>query len=146
MSAKLFTIVVAIFLALAFVMFLFIDSFNSKVSEATGLVVSVDSFPVYLETHPIISSLPKSASVGIKIGETFYEVEGNKVSLGNDFSTKDVIVTLPSGFEDVIGSLGLCGAIKKANNDKELVVETFSSKTSLLFKYRKLLKYSDCLK
>lgn len=146
MSAQLFTLTVAIFLALAFGMFIFIDSFDGDLSEATGLVVSTESFPTYLETHPAVSTLPKSASIGIKIGDSSYEVEGNDVKIAEELSGNDVVVSLPEGYETVIGELGLCGAVKKAYNDKEVSVEAFASKTVLFMKYRKLLKYGECVK
>jgi len=145
MSAKLFSIVVMIFLAVAFGLFLIIDSLNDKVSEATGLVVSIDSFPTYLETHPAISSMPKSATIGIKIGDSSYEIEGRDVKSASALTDKDVIVYLPAGYETIIGELGLCNAVKKAYNDKDIKVDVFASRTKLLLKYGKLLKYNDCV-
>jgi len=147
MSGKLFTLVVLIFIGLAFAMFMFIDSFDSNLSEATGLVVSGESFPTYVETHPAISSLPKSASIGVKIGSNVYEIDGRDIhdvdSLADD---NDVVVTLPEGYESVIGELGLCDAVRKANGENNLNVEIFSSKTKLFLKYGRLLKYGECLK
>lgn len=146
MSAKLLTLTMAIFLAVAFGMFLFIDSFGGNLNnEATGLAVSSESFPTYLETHPAVSSLPKSASIGIKIGSYSYDIDGRDVSLTQSLENKDVIISLPEGYEGVIGEFGLCNAVKKAYNDNKLSVETFSSKTTLLLKYIKLLKYKDCV-
>ncbi len=146
MSAKLFSIVVLIFLSVAFSMFLLIDSFNDKLNEATGLIVSTDSFQTYLETHPAIENLPKKAAIEIQIGENDYEIEGQNVKLSNkDVDEKDIKISLPEGFEGVIGELGLCGAVKKAYNENTLNVETYASRVSLLLKYHKLLKYSDCI-
>lgn len=146
MSAKLLAVTVIVFLALAFGMFLFIDSFDTNLNEATGLTVSSESFPTYLETHPAVSTLPKSASIGIKIGETAYEIEGQDVGHAQELSGKDIVVSLPQGYETVIGELGVCDAIKKAYNDGQVSVETYASKTVLFMKYRKLLKYGECLK
>ncbi|MEK6909165.1 MAG: hypothetical protein AABX23_03880 [Nanoarchaeota archaeon] len=146
MSAKLFTLSVIIFLALAFVMFLFIDSFNGNLNEATGLVVNTESFPNYLETHPAVESLPKSSSLELIIGSKTYEIDGKNVILSDGKNTdKDIKVILPQGYESVIGEIGLCDAIKKANKNKELDFELYVNKATLLLKYRKLLKYSDCL-
>ena len=145
MSSKLFALGVVIFIAVAFSMFLFIDSLNGNLSEATGLVVSTESFPTYLETHPVASDLPKNSNVGINIGNNVYEIKGSEVHSTDRLLNKDLIVSLPEGYEEVIGELGICGAIKKAYLENELKVETFSSKAKLFLKYHKLLKYSDCL-
>ncbi len=145
MSSKLFTLGVVIFIAVAFSMFLFIDSLNGNLSEATGLVVSTESFPTYLETHPVASDLPKNSNVGINIGNNVYEIKGSEVHLTDRLLNKVLIVSLPEGYEEVIGELGICNSIKKAYLENELKVETFSSKAKLFLKYRKLLKYSDCL-
>lgn len=146
MSAKLFTIGVAMFLAVAFSMFLFIDSFSGNLNEATGLVVSEGSFPTYLETHPAIESMPKSSSIGVVIGDNSYEIEGRSVYTTNSEVTNDIEIMLPENYETIIGELGLCDAIKKANSENDLKIELHASKATLFLKYRKLLKYSECLK
>jgi hypothetical protein len=146
MSKKLLVFIVVLFLGLAFWMFSFIDSFNSRISEATGLVVSADSFPVYLETNPAINDLPGGASVEIAIGDNLYKINGRDVSpIKSEDAKKDIKIFLPEGYENVIGELGLCGALKKAYVNKEISFETYSSKMMLFLKYHKLLKYNSCL-
>lgn len=145
MSTKIFTIGIAVFLAVAFSMFLIIDSFNEKLNEATGLIVSEESFPTYLETHPAIGSMPKSSSVGLVIGSKNYEIEGRNVYLINEHANEDFKITLPENYETIIGDLGLCEAVRKANKDNQLKVDLYVNKAFLLLKYRKLLKYSECL-
>ncbi|MEK6915965.1 MAG: hypothetical protein AABW89_05495 [Nanoarchaeota archaeon] len=145
MSAKLLVFSVILFLGLALGMFMFIDSFKGKLNEATGLVVEAGSFPTYLETHPLISALPRDASIGIKIGSLFYEIDGRNVYLKEELSDEDIIISLPEGYEKIIGVVGLCEAVRKAHAENEVNIEMFSSKVSLFLKYRKLLKYSDCL-
>ncbi|MBM3232335.1 hypothetical protein FJZ21_03095 [Candidatus Pacearchaeota archaeon] len=145
MSAKLFTIGVAIFLAVAFTMFLFIDSFNGELNEATGLIVSQESFPTYLENHPAIESMPKSSSIGVIIGENNYEIEGRSVRPIAEHSEEDIKIILPENYEKIIGEVGLCEAVRKVNKDNEFKVELYSNKAFLLLKYRKLLKYGKCL-
>src|SRR5687767_7777489 len=99
MSGKLFTIGVLIFLATAFVMFLFIDSFKGNTNnEATGLVVSTESFPTYLETHPAIASMPKSSAIELDIGGSIYEIEGQNVHITDkEIVNKDIKISLPAG-------------------------------------------------
>lgn len=146
MSAKVFTIVVAMFLAVAFSMFLFIDSLNGSFNEATGLVVDSESFPTYLQTHPAIESMPKSSSIGLAIGNNQYEIDGRDVYFIDERIDSDIQITLPQDYESVIGELGLCEAIRKASKENSLGVELHTNKATLFLKYRKLLKYSECLK
>lgn len=146
MANKLIVLGVLIFLIVSFSLFMFIDSSNQGLNEATGLVVGEGSFPIYLETHPVVASLPKDASIGVRIGKNSYDINGRNVNLKEDLSNKDLIVSLPEGYEKVIGELGLCGAAKQAYKDHKIVLETTSSKVSLFFKYRKLLRYGDCIK
>lgn len=145
MSVKVFTLGIALLLAVAFGMFIFIDSFNGKLNEATGLVVEEKSFPTYLETHPAIESMPKSSSIELVIGNKNYEIKGGNVRASAEELQGDIKITLPQDYESIIGELGLCEAIKKANRENQLKVELYESKAVLLFKYRKLLKYSECL-
>ena len=146
MSSKLIIIGVFVSLTLLLGAVLFIDSSNTRWGEATGLVISAESFPTYLETHPVFKSLPNSASVGLVIGNNNYDVSDEGVRLTSELSDeKDVSISLPDGYLNRIGELGLCSAIKEANKKGELNVETYDSKFSLILKYRKLFKYRDCL-
>jgi len=145
MSSKWVTFGVLVALILLLGAVLFIDSSNTRLNEATGLVVSVESFPSYLETHPVMKLLPKDASVEVVIGSNVYEINGRSVYLTGNAVKGDVSVYLPDGYVTRIGELGLCSAIKEANKNGELNVETHSSKLKLILKYRKLFKYRDCL-
>ncbi|MEK6793090.1 MAG: hypothetical protein AABX96_02655 [Nanoarchaeota archaeon] len=146
MSSRLITVGVFVALVLLLGVILFIDSSNNKLSEATGLVVSIESFPTYLETHPVFKSLPNGAFIEVVIGENNYEISDSGVYLTNElFDKKDVSVYLPGEYLSRIGELGLCSAIKEANKNGDLNVEIYTSKLNLLLKYRKLLKYRNCL-
>lgn len=145
MYSKPTMIVIASLLGL-FGIFMFVDSYQRGVNEATGLVVSGESFPTYLETHPAIESMPRSASVEIAIGNKLYKINGKDVSeISGEDNEKDIKITLPEGYENVIGDMGLCSAMKKASSENNINFETYSSKAMLLLKYHKLLKYGDCL-
>jgi len=140
------TLAVIASLLILFGIFMFVDSYQKEVSEATGLVVSEGSFPTYLETHPAINDMPKSASVELSIGKNLYLVNGKDVSeISEEEKEKDIKITLPEGYENVMGKIGLCESLRKASSENSLGFEIYSSKTVLLLKYRKLLKYRECL-
>lgn len=126
-------------------MALFLDSGNSRLSEATGLAVSVESFPVYMETHPLLKDLPKDSSISLTIGGQAYGISGKDVQVDKVINNADISIELPSGYESRIGEVGLCSAVKEAIEKNELVIETHLSKAKLLMKYYKLIKYRDCV-
>lgn len=113
--------------------------------EATGLAVSVESFPVYLETHPLFKDLPNNADVEISIGENNYAVSKKSVSANVVSENPDLTVKLPERYVSRIGEVGLCNALKEAINNGEIEISTELSKFELFMKYRKLVKYRDCL-
>ena len=123
---------------------IFLDETNTSIYEATGLVVSLESFPTYVETHPIMRDIPKDASVSLEIGGQSYGIEGKRVIKDRVISEPDISVKLPEGYEVRIGEVGLCTALREAVKDGELTFETHISKTRILTKYYKLIKYNKC--
>ncbi len=116
-----------------------------NLGEATGLAVSLESFPVYLETHPLFKDLPKSANVEINLGENNYAVSGKSVTANVIADNPDLTVNLPERYVSRIGEVGLCSALKEAIAGGEIEISTELSKLELFMKYRKLIKYRDCL-
>ena len=145
MALKIIIVLCIAVLVAAFGLFIFLDLSSATLHEATGLVVGLESFPVYLETHPLMKALPKDASVAITIGGQAYGISGNSVSVDTVRTDADISIGLPAGYDSRIGEIGFCSALKEAVADNVLQIETSASKMKLLFKYRKLLKYRDCL-
>ena len=124
---------------------LFLDSSNTKISEATGLVVNLQSFPVYMETHPLLKDLPNDSSISLIIGGQAYGISGKEIQVDRVVKDADISIELPSGYESRIGEIGLCSAVKEALQKGDLKFETSISKTKLLMKYYKLIKYKECV-
>ena len=112
--------------------------------EATGLVVSVDSFPVYLEAHPLFKDLPKGSNVEIDLGNSKFAVSDKSVTTKSTVSEPDITVKLPDRYASRFGEVGLCVALGEAVANGEIEVSTELSKFELFLKYRKLLKYRKC--
>ncbi len=134
-----------VFLITVFGIALFFDQRNTQISEATGLVVNLDSFPVYIETHPIMNSLPKDASISLEIGEQTYGISGKNIDKDKILSDPHISIKLPKNYEIRIGEIGLCSAIGEAVKNGDLDIETHISNTKLLIKYYSLIKYKKCL-
>jgi len=118
---------------------------NKEISEATGLAVNVESFPVYLETHPLFNDLPKKTNFEINLGDNSYAVSGSSVTANAVAENPDFSVSLPEEYVSRVGVAGLCAALKEAITDGEIEISTGLSKFELFVKYRKLVKYRDCI-
>ena len=121
------------------------SSLSVDLHEATGLVVSTESFPVYLETHPFFKALPDKANVEISIGNNNYAVSGKTVTANAVSENPDLTVKLPESYTSRIGEVGLCTALKEAVSNGDIKISTELSKFELFVKYRGLLKYRSCL-
>ncbi len=124
---------------------LWLDSGNTRLSEATGLVVTTETFPVYMETHPLLKDLPKDASISLTIGGQAYGISGKSIQVDKVINDADISIELPSGYEGRIGEVGLCSAVKEAIKNGDVKFETKVSKTKLMLKYYKLIKYRSCV-
>ena len=145
MASKLVIAVVSVAVLFLFVFVLFIDSGKAELHEATGLALSVESFPVYMETHPLIKALPDDASVSLIIGGQAYGISGKINQVDKVLNDADISIELPSGYEHRIGEVGLCSAVNEAVKNGDLSFETKLSKTKLFLKYYKLVKYRKCV-
>ncbi len=134
-------------IALVFAAAYFYDNVSGiDLREATGLVVSLESFPVYLETHPLFDKLPEKANFEINFGGNAYAVSKNGVNENGVVENPDFSLSLPDKYASRIGEVGLCAALKEAVTNGEIEFSTSASKFELFLKYRKLVKYRDCLR
>ncbi len=127
---------------------------NSNNIPSKPIIVTKENFPSYLEGNSMIKSMPKKGSVLLhfykfengnrEISQT-YSVVGNDVSNGNNLvDESDLEIYIDEKYISEMGK-GFCSALKKANNNGELEIELKKSEGEILFKYRGLLKYKDCL-
>jgi len=93
--------------------------------------------------NEIVQDLPESAVIELKVGEDYYTVSRDSISAGRP-SSSDLTISLPADYADQI-SESLCEMIKRANENRDLEIEMHSSQTALMWKYRRMLKYRECL-
>jgi hypothetical protein len=96
-----------------------------------------------LDKSEMIKDLPKSAVIELKLGENYYSIKKNSVSTGRP-PNPDITISLPAEYISQI-SLGLCAMVKNANSNGDLSIKTHLSQTSLMWKYKGMLKYKSCL-
>ncbi len=118
---------------------------GTEFREATGLVVSAKSFPVYLETHPLFDKLPEKANFKINFGDKTYAISKKGVNENSTIENSDFSVSLPDKYTSRIGEIGLCAALKEAVTNGELEFSAEASKFELFLRYAKLVKYRNCL-
>lgn len=90
-----------------------------------------------------VSDLPSNAVIELKLGDNYYSVTSDAVSLGRP-ANPDLTISLPQSYGGQISG-DLCETIRKANKNRDLGIEMHASEMALAWKYRGMLKYKDCL-
>lgn len=135
-----------------------ISSISGKAvsNSVTGgqVAVTKENFYLYLESQKMIQELPKNAYIylrlynfdaGVKQLEKSYVITKGNVeetdiqSIDKTKLDAEVIINSKYGL-----SYDLCTAIRQAIANNEFEYELKSSTTSLLWKYRGMIKYKNC--
>jgi hypothetical protein len=93
--------------------------------------------------NEMVQDLPKEAVIELRLGDDYYTVSRDSIVAGRP-QNPDLTITLPANYAGQISN-GLCEMIKQANSKRDLAIETYASQTSLMWKYRGMLKYKECL-
>jgi len=132
-------ILIVVIIGIAFIS----NKITGKAVAWESVVVTPENLPGFLSSLDITHSLHKDTVIYARFGELDYTI-----IKGNAFNGRpenpDITMTLP---EEYIGKLGYgpCGAIQEAIRNGELDIETSLSKGQLLWKYKGILKYRDCI-
>ena len=102
-----------------------------------------ENLPIYLSSLEIVDDLPSDGKINLNIGDLNYKITRGDVEIGS-FDEADVVVDLPENYLEKLG-YGVCSTIKEAMKKKEIVITTNLPSTEILWKYKKLLKYRDCI-
>ncbi len=105
-----------------------------------------ENLPAYMESTSLIKDLPEDSKALIIFGDNSYSIENNEVNVGAGENSPDLVVTIPEDYLNKEWS-GICSLLREAsqNNDLSVKAKTSMSKTELLWKYRKMLKYKECV-
>lgn len=120
--------------------------------ETQTILLTKQNLPLYLNQHQITKDIPKSATIGFQfysiqngqqVWEEKYLLKNKKIEL-KDFTNEktDIIISMNSKYFSLFGDI--CNAIKTANQNGDLQYNVKISKTSLLWKYKGMLKYKNC--
>lgn len=120
--------------------------------EMQTIQLTKQNLPLYLNQHEIVKNLPKSATIGFqfyniqngqKIWQELYYLENKKVEQ-KDFTqyNPDIVIVMHSKYFPMFGDI--CNAIKTANQNGDLQYSIQISKSTLLWRYKRMLKYKKC--
>ncbi|MBS3080564.1 hypothetical protein J4221_03770 [Candidatus Pacearchaeota archaeon] len=129
----------------------FSDLFSKNKKTSEYVQVNKENLGNYLSRLSITHELPDDAEIELLIynfDKGYREIEDTYViTKGNVYKGKaevpDIVVLLHSKY---INNLGyLCSTLQEANRNGDLGIELKKSSTSLLWKYKSIIKYKDCL-
>lgn len=105
-----------------------------------------------LETNELVSDLPNSGSIRLRFFHfaescRFYDTAFyiTKNSVEQKDGTADIDVWLPSDYAPKFESEDICTIFQEAQNKGDFGKSSTLSKTKLLWRYKGLLSYRDCL-
>ena len=144
-SKRKFIIILIILIILVVGLGIYYSFFKPvKTGKHIPIALNEENLPGYLESLNIVQDLPKEANIQINFGDNKYSIKKGNVQEGGE-ENSDVEVSVPEDYIGKIGQEGLCSALQEAVQDGEINFETSLSNSELLWKYKGLLKYKDCI-
>jgi len=120
-------------------------------SSKAQVVINQDNLPDFLKTQNIVKDLPSNAVIMLKLynydtgerqWESSYVIKKGSVTKGS-VEEPDITLILASKYVPKLSNF--CGTIQTAKKNNDFGVETTMSQTALLWKYKSVMKYKDCL-
>ena len=108
------------------------------------VLLTPENLPAYLENLNIVEDVPKKADIQLNFGDMKYNIKGADVTSGKS-NNPDITISLPEPYINKIGEEGVCNALSEAIQKNEIKIETSLSNAELLWKYKGLLKYKECI-
>ncbi len=120
-------------------------AYSSNTASSVKIkVVTMENLPGYLEGTSLVKDLPKDAVISLKVGESSFIVKKGDVQQGVA-ENPDIEVWFDEKYLEDLGAMGICGSASKAKNENGFRVYSSLSELELLWKFRSLLKYKDCI-
>ena len=105
-----------------------------------------------MSEQPIVKDVPEAGRISLKF---FHFTEGCRIwdkgyilsdgKINSESGDPDIYLTLSSDYVDEITESNFCEVIKMARNNGDLGQYAEASKTTLLWRYKSMIKYIDCL-
>ena len=133
-----------------------LNIFKKPNSASSGnyqqVVLTKANFAQFLQSQQFVKDIPSSTTIFLKLysmnngqqqWEETYVIKKSSVKSGTTDSA-DVIISVDSKYLSQLGA-DICKTIKTARNNGEMKIETKLTTAQLLWKFKSMLKYRDCL-
>jgi len=136
-----------------------LDIVLSKSSSGNTTITSVkynvtkENLVPFLESQQFVKDMPNDAVILLKLFDTDtgekewgenYVIKKSNVEQTQLKGSPDITINIDSKYLSTIGQ-DFCGTLKTAKNNGEMYTETDLSTTKLMWKFKSMLKYRDCL-
>jgi len=126
---------------------------DTNFSQTPAVKVSYSNFAEVISKNSIVGDLPSNAVLQLKfynfnLGERVWEKSFvmRKASVTEEnIANADIVLSLDSKYLRELTSRNFCDIIQKANANGDLGFESPLSEASLLWKFKSMMKYKDCL-
>ena len=126
----------------------------SSVSNEVGLEnADYSSLVENLLNSPIVGDLPDDARILLKFynfdsgereWESSYVIEKNNIEI-KEIDNEDIFIFVHSKYIDELNDNSLCEVLELANKNNDVGIETKLSEVALMWKYKNMLEYKNCL-
>jgi hypothetical protein len=126
---------------------------NSLNVPIQAVKITYDNLASTLSNTNMIQDLPSDAVIllqfynfnsGEREFEKSYILTKGKIEQGTT-ENEDIAIYIHSKYLSKLTTANFCSVIQEAKNNGDLGVETKISKTSLLWKYKSIMRYKSCL-
>lgn len=144
-------------LILITIYFLFIHKYpqvNQSPSKPTPTIfINYSNLKEELSKSPILRSIPEDEEIqlrfynfytGVRKFEKSYILRNTGIEEGL-LENPEITILISSKYLSVLTNKNFCSVLKIANENKDLGVETTISNTKLIWRYKSMNKYKDCL-
>lgn len=128
----------------------YLSPFDEKKISGPTVNITYQNFAEIISQNPLVNDLPVDGSILL----IFYDKK-TSAKEKEFFLTKgkveekdvvgDITLSLPSTYMQGLTNKNLCEKITSANNNNELQFSSSISDKELLWKYKGMVKYKDCL-
>lgn len=124
--------------------YVYFEYFYLPVGKWTPIELTKENLPSYLERFGAIDDLPADSEIQLYVDNIPYTISKGKVDIGETTSA-DIVINLPGKYLEVMGEKGWCAGLSEAKNNGDIEIKVNGEGEDLLWKYKALVKYRDCI-
>lgn len=123
-----------------------------EANNGPAILINYTNFEEELSKNSLVRALPEDSSIllnfynfdsGNKEIEKTYLMKKSSVVSGT--GNADIIMDIHSKYLKILTDQNFCTIVKTAKKNNDLSIDTSLSTTSLMWKFKSVMKYRDCL-